>query len=490
MTEDAAPQNEPDQRDMNIIYAQAGYSFPMGPVIPSPDATRQPLFPGLVKPGLNRPKAASTVMVDLYRDRSQQAMGWKRSKEPMTSRIDLACRNLWQRVHTQDDPEVLNSAQVSLRVLEGWAEVAQGNNQFSDFSDLVDEKLHQDLLHFHQKGRDDARDQSLLFAPPHYPTVGEPLNRQASVQPWAIRYGQETKAHVRDLLRQPAGEWSVFALFFNKLLHAHMAWLAPSIRQQRQVRYYRPVLQHLQRCALQAGTPDAHPLAETAAGVWDGMRRMNALLYWREDPDPLFPKHPDPLDPRDPQLPDCLHMDSGMWVDECLGEMAQILAWMDAEAEGGEDSASGADPWLSLLPLAEEVATLAWEMASYRTDPFAMGGLGFDKSFASRQRLNGYCEDWQAVIRGIRARVRQLGGDTLTESQAKDLQSLPARFLNSLPEGAVREPGELVESIDPVDALEAWAERPGQLRLFYQSMREMFFLRGLDKFQSGKGNQS
>ncbi|MCK6376487.1 MAG: hypothetical protein L6Q69_20665 [Zoogloea sp.] len=479
---------------MNTIYAQTGYSFPMGPVIPSPDATRQPLFPELVKSGLNRSKAASKVMVALYRDRSNQAIGWKRSKEPMTSHIDLACRNLWQRVHTQDDPEVLNTAQVSLRVLEGWAKVVQGNKQFSDFTELVEEKLHQDLLHFHHKGRNDARDQSLLFAPPFYPTVGEPLNRQPSVQPWAIRYGHETRAHMRDLLQQPAGEWGVFALFFIKLLHAHMGWLAPSIRQQRQVRYYRPVLQHLKRCAQQAGTPGAHPLAETAAGVWDGLRRMNALFYWREDPDPLFPKHPDPLDPRDALLPDCLHMDSGMWVDECLGEMAQILSWMDAEAEGGEDSAWGADPWLSLLPLAEEVATLAWEMASYRTDPFAMGGLGIseDTPFNTGHKFKRYMEDYQAVIKGVRARVRQLQGGALTKKQSTSLGLLPDRFL--LADGVARleAPSEALVETDEgqIDQLEIWVERPAQLRLFFESLSKMLVSYGLDQFQSRKGNQS
>lgn len=481
---------EPDCSEPNEqhdAYRQAGYPYPMGPVIPRPDASLPPLWPGLKRAGLSRPKAAAEVLINVYRHGADAGANWKASKEPLTARIDQTSRNLWQRVHTQSNTGVLSTAQIALRVLDGWVAAVMVPNLRLQLRSLVQEKLHPDLLNLHHAGRNNARSQSLLFAPPHYPTVGRQPPAVSGSLSWTVRYGEKTRRHVQELLlEEPAGEWNLLTLLFVKLLHTHMAWLAPAqIREERRAQYYRPLLRQLRLCAEQAGTPQAHPLADTAAGIWQNLRRVNLLLSTDKKNDRSFPLHTDALDPTHDLLPDSLHMGSALWVTECVSEVKQILRWMDDQGGGSE--------WTALEPWVDEVAALAWEMASARTDPFAMGGLGMvsDNVFKTTQIIKRFTEDWLAHVKGIRARVYQLHGATLTNKQATSLSQLPSRFKSAfVPDEAPssEEPNARIDHT--IRAIELWAERPAQLRLFYETTSKMLVSYGLMHFQTQQGTST
>jgi len=468
-------------------YQKAGYSWPMGPVIPRPDARWNPLWPGLEAGGLNRPNAAAQVVLKTYDNGGAANHAWKPKKEPLISRMELAFRNHWLRVHPQDQPVSLMNSDVSIKALNAWADSLQTGIPeefeapiFEDFKALILEKLRPDLHNFYKAGRNQARAQSMLFAPPFYPALGSKTQVVISGVEWAKRYGNKenlenangeyTKQHVRDLLRQPAGEWSVLTLLFIKLLHAHMAWLVPQMREKRKIRYYRPLLQHLHRCAEQAGTLEAHPLADTAAGLLQTMHRMNLLVSSGNVNDALYPDHPDNLDPTAEHLPDSLHMNSAMWVNEAVFEVKAIFKWMDVEAakEGAQEA------WTALTPWVDDVANLAWELASARTDPFSLGGLGMvdDKNKFTKATFESYMGAWSEISKGIRVRVRELQGETLSEADIDSLKHLPSRFKAAF-------------SIDKaIRDVEAWGERPAQLRLYYDSMKKALITHSLDSFQS------
>lgn len=253
-----------------------------------------------------------------------------------------------------------------------------------------------------------------------------------------------------------------------------MAWLAPQMREKRQVMYYRPLFRQLRQCAEQAGARAPHPLADTAAGIMQNLCRINSLVYWEAKPDPMFMKHRDELNAQDELLPDSLHMDSSMWVDECVSEVKQILLWMDEQGGGNE--------WSALLPWVDDVANLAWEMASAHTDPFAMGGLGFADAnpFKTAQTFKSFEESWLAVIKGVNARVHQISGMPMTPTQAKNLGLLPTRFKATVATGHIPDDKAIRD-------IELWVERPAQLRGFYKRTSKMLVTYGLDEFQPKKG---
>lgn len=487
MNEKRHAQMEPDNEAGNeqqptiteAMYAKAGYPFPMGPVIPRPDSRWKPLWPGLEMEGLYRPKAAAQVMFNTYRNTDDDRSVWKTKKEALTSRMDLASRNLWQRVHTQQNPESLKTSELTLRVLEGWTESLRGTPHQTDMRDLVNDKLRPDLRNFFQVGRNVARDQSLLFAPPYYPSVGRTPKQVISELPWIKRYGEKTRHHVRDLLLEAAGEWNVLTLLFVKLLHAHMAWLVPQMREQRQSLYYRPLLRHLHLCAERAGSEDAHPLADTAAGVLQTLHRMNLLIASGKD----YPLHPENLDPKAAHLPDSLHMDSAMWVNESVSEVKGIFKWMDEVS--AHETTQGA--WTVLTPWVDDVANLAWELASARIDPFSLGALGMvgDNPFKTKQTFIKYMGAWSEIIKGVRVRVRQLQYMPLSKADIDSLNHLPSRFKAAFVTDDTLAADDPNANIDKVSSeIEAWADRPRQLRLYYDSMSKSLISYGLDEFQS------
>lgn len=500
------PHAETQAPHRRLLSATNGYPFPMGPWIPLPDAQRPPLWPGLLQEEprlhvhqpipLNRLAKAARVITTAYET--------SRPRQPLTASMELAFRNFYQRVQPEHDPTPLASAQPALAVLADWAKQA-GNDIFAK---LEKDTLHAAFQRLWQNNRSQARNNApQLFAPPHYPAVGQAFRPKPPLKPWTERYGEQTRQHVQTLLEEPAGEWTVLTLLFNKLLHAHMGWLATDqIRLERKKHYYRPLLQHLERCARQAGQQNAsvHPLASTAAGIWQNLRRMDALLH--DEKDAKWVKHPSPLDPRDPNLPDSLHMDSPMWVDECLGEAEQIFQLLCTETEQRQ----------AALGSMAEVSSLAWEIASYRTDPFAMGGLGIAQAMpttpeqcaemvlaqvtqnlaqkvpqtrATAESVNAgirsqaqrnfkrFQEDYQVSIRGIQARVTQLRqgpkAEDLDNTQQphKHLKLLPDRFLNS--------PG--ASAIAPLDR---WADQNSQLNLCYKRIQKMWEQYGLCQFQA------
>lgn len=478
------PEQQPTASE--AMYAQAGYPFPLGPVIPRPDSRWKPLWLSLEVEGLNRPKAAAQVLLKVYRNDDGDDRAWKPKKEALTSRMDLAFRNHWQRIHPQDQPESLMTSEVSLQALDGWSASLRGTGYQMDFEDLINEKLRPDLRHSYHAGRNEARAQSLLFAPPFYPSVGSEPQEVVSEVPWALRYGETTKQHVRELLLEDAGEWNVLTLLFVKLIHAHMAWLVPQMREQRQIRYYRPLLRHLHLCAEQAGSQNAHPLADTAAGLLQTLHRMNLLVSSGKSNDPEYPKHPDELDPTAEPLPDSLHMDSAMWVNEAVSEVKAIFKWMDDEATNdGTKSAA----WAALTPWVDDVANLAWEMASARTDPFSLGALEMvgDTKFNTVRLFTQHMGAWSEITKGIRVRVRQLQGMALSKADIDSLNYLPSRFKAAFWVDGAPTKAHPNEHIDKtIREVEAWAERPAQLRLYYDSMSKALTSYGLDKFQAAQ----
>lgn len=457
---------------------QARYSFPfpVGPVIPRPDADWPTLWPGLVNSELNRHKDAASVLVSYYHG-SPTDPGWRKTRGRMTTRLDLSFRNGRARMHSQGNSEA-KGANDPLTSLNDWLESLKGTDVARDMKMLIENKLKRDFQHAYRAGRNNARTASLQFAPPHYPKVGQDPQCEVGVTSWSsTRYGESTRRHVQELLSAPAGEWNLLTLLFLKLLHTHLSWLAPSeIREERKKYYYRPLLRHLRLCAKQPRGPKAHPLADTAAGIWQNLRRVKKLLHDKNEP--LFPEHSDALDPTNDLLPDSLHMGSILWVNECVSEVKQILRWMDEQVGGNE--------WEELVSWVDDVANLAWEMASARTDPFAIGGLGLvgDNSFMTAQIFKRFTEDWLANVKGVKACVYLLHGNQLKKKQVTSLKQLPSRFKSAFVSDEAPGTQESIAQINhTIRALE-WGERAGQLRLFYQTTCDLLISYGLTRFQT------
>ena len=361
---------------------------------------------------------------------------------------------------------------IPLKILDDWLCHLKGRSVKVDMDHLINDKLKNDFNDAYRAGRSNARSSSLLFAPPYYPKVGQDPQCVVGATPWnSSELGQQQ--YVKELLEQPAGEWNVLTLLFIKLLHTHMAWLAPKrIQDKRQMQYYRPILHQLRLCALQAGTPQAHPLAETAVGIWQNLRRVDLLMSTGQRNDLLFPEHKeDSLDPTDDKLPDCLHMGSPLWVTECVTEVKQILRWMDEPGGGSE--------WTALVPWVDDVADLAWEMASARTDPFAMGGLYMagGNQHKTEQIFKRFNNGWQESVRGFKALADKLNGATLTERQCASLRQLPSRFRTD-----EKMPNAQIDLT--IRAIENWAERSAQLRLYYKTICVLLTSHALNEYQS------
>lgn len=535
------PDNEAGIEQHEAMYAKAGYPFPMGPVIPRPNPTWPPLWPGLVQDGLDRPKAAAEVILRSYLTRVSASS--TNPKGELITRMNFAFRNWWTYLIPNDArnnekdgwkisqkvarglsrffPELVVEA--SDFDLKGIREKAPRprkssefwNNPFSlppaptepqngstrrsagvtrnhlgtdedklskvqvNFADRLDKQLRA-LYHLDKDGKiKSVRCAPLIFSKSQYALIGE-----IDALPWVMRYSDQTKNHVTKLLLEPAGEWSMLTLLFIKLLHAHMGWLAPEqIRPGRQEKFYRPLLRHLRLCAEKAGQSDAHQLAGTAAGVWQTLRHVNLLISSGYKTHSQYPDHQDPLDPRCDLLPESLHMDSAMGVKECLAEVKEILRWMDDNSGGGE--------WVAVTPLVDEVAMLAWEMASVRTDPFAMAGLGIvsTNQFKTRKTFTAYKTAWSEITRGVDARVRQINGWALSEREQERLDGLPTRFkVANILDGSVDDHGPNTQVNKTMADIKTWAERSRQLGSFNETIREMLMSYGLDKFQSTNGD--
>ncbi|PJK10471.1 hypothetical protein CO610_02115 [Lysobacteraceae bacterium NML95-0200] len=345
----------------------------------------------------------------------------------------------------------------------------------------------------------------------YYPAIGDKFDfnnsRGVRVNGWPKCYGQETQEHMSGLLDKPDGIWTVMALLFNKLLHAHMGWLVPDgIWADRRELYYTHVLRLLERCARQVVEAEAHPLAGTAAAIWMNFRRMKGLIVVDEKApvidsqdekapviDPQDEKAP-VIDPRDKNLPDSLHMDSAMWVDRSLGEVREIFQWW-MENNGGERN-----ELKEVEGLMQDVSFLAWEVASYYTDPFAIGGLGIElpsiqvviedtrervgevaeskqndgasgeKKKAKKKGVEKFASDHENARKGLAILKNFSDYDNLSRKKREKLNHLPQRF----------------RECRIVD-LDIWLVRLAQLKVCYEKIHQMLSKYGLDKFQARQG---
>lgn len=549
MTENTRPQfeSEPEDSGNELLYAWAGCPHPAGPLIPRPNALWNPLWPGLTRAGLHRPSAAAEVVLRSYLSRTSR----HNPKAGLISRLDYAARNWWKLIAPADPRNnEIEGWMISQRVVRGlsrfFAELDVDPSDF-DFSrvrkaavsareagpvandpfrlaaprspatkkkatseipagvvhihrsetaeDLLDEvkatladrldRLLKALYDLNDDGEiKPARKAPLIFGSLPDPAVLEDGDESLAVF-WERRYDDTVRRHVRQLLEEDAGEWTVLTLLFIKLLHLHMAWLPKGINEKRQRSCYRPLFRHLRQCAALAGEAQAHPLADTAAGLLQAYSRVNLLLFKDDSEDPRFPEHPQPLDPRATDLPDSLHMDSSLGHRDSVREVKQWFAWMGRQ--------TGDPGWEAMTPWVDEVAQLALEMASVRTDPFALGGLGMVGANASETEdlFRPHIGAWQTLLDGARAREFQFRGLPLTDRQRENLDRLPARFSSVRDADAQDEIGMgLAPTEIAVRAIQAWADRAAWLQLFFSTLCEMLTSHGLDRFQAPQGSQS
>lgn len=476
------PEQQPTVTE--AIYAQAGYSFPMGPVIPSPDARWQPLWRGLEAEGLNRPKAAAQVMLNFYSVQDPLSNGdhevWRGTKGSLTGKLDLAFRNYAKRVGVLGD-ESEPKPDGALEVLDRW--LTGLNRPSLLITEMFKEKLRPDLINLYSKGRNNARNRTTPFGPPDYPTVDEfsDANIQREVvgiqweEIWKKRYGDETKTYVREvLLTKPAGEWNVLTLLFVKLLNTHMALLVPKyVQTPTKNVFYRPLIGQLRQCAIRAGENDAHPLADIAVGILQTLPRLNLLLSSGKKTDEDFPEHPEDLDPKNELLPDSLHLDAPYPLTSCIEEVKAIFLWMENNQTQGEYG------WKSIISWIDDVAKLAWEFASARTDPFAFGGLGLVRhrkdsltgetiAYVKELDFRRYRNSWDDTCKPVRVILR----NGVDESSQGKIERIPPRFKK------------LIKEVDRGDELRGFVLRNRELVEYYQLFLILLNYCGLNEFQS------
>ena len=303
----------------------------------------------------------------------------------------------------------------------------------------------------------------------------------------------DVKQHVQTLLDEPAGEWNVFVLLFLKLLHIHLAWIVPprlgtmlqeAWREATRAIYYRPLLYQLGLCA-----KSDHPLSTTAAGIHQTLGRVGLLMGTGPGNGSPAAFQGGTLDPRDSGLPDCLHIDSPSGIHECIGEVIAILKW-----KYGRDCD---EDCTTLIATVHEVAALAKEMASIRTDPFALGGLSLEK-FAQQGTMTNnsrFLNDWMEISKGVGALLEMLKGEVLTKTQMeRNLNRLPLRWIDSGDAFAseiqdfAASSSNKQGSVDlTVRGIERWVVRSQQLHLFATSINLLFDCCGLERFQSNRG---
>lgn len=356
--------NADEAKKIKKTFEQIGYPFPAGPLIPRPDASWAPLWPSLLKEGLDRLQSAEDILLKTYTEGSC----WTTKKTPMTPVLNLAWRNWLKRSDPQNSD---NTYSAPLQVLQAWLDtrnrdrIGAENGRAEDFADLADVKLRGGIQDLYGKNRIKKSPEPLLFCPPYYSFVNG-ANLQAVKGPLWESQEQSIHVHVSNLLKEDAGEWNILTLLFLKLLHCHLAWILPanSVTEPRKNLYYRAVLRHLRLCTIRGDTGQSYPLASTAAGLLQTLTKVSLLISGDG-----YPSHgQSALDPRHPRLPDSLHIDSFISASACIEEVKQIFKWMDGQNSG--------DGWNNMLSWVDDVAMLAWDVASARTDPFALGALG------------------------------------------------------------------------------------------------------------------
>ena len=477
------PDNEVDNEQHEAMYAKAGYPFPMGPVIPRPNPRLKPLWPGLEIKGLNRPKAAAQVMLNVYSVQDPQGNGdhavWRGTKGPLAGKMDLAFRNHIKRSGVLDDVSE-PSSEWPLKVLDLWLNSLDRPSAL--LREMFTAKMRPDIINLYSGRSNNARKRPTLFAPPEYPVgdVSTEVNHVSEVDGtpsaanWVRRYGQETKVYIRDLLNEPAGEWNVLTLLFVKLLNAHMAWLVPKyVHADAKNLFYRPLIRQLRQCAMRVGESEAHPLAGTAAGILQTLPRLNLLLSSGKKTDKDFPEHPKPLDPKNEWLPDSLHLDSPISIASCIVEVKAVFQWMD------KDKTAGGNEWESLSSWADDVAILAWEFASARTDPFSLGGFGlvnFSKNILTGEIIfytkdldfEKYKNSWDETCKPIKSILRK-GVENYSQSKTN---RIPLRLIK------------LIAEKDRPEELERFILRNRELAQYYQLFKTLLTDYELNKFQS------
>lgn len=507
-----------------------GYPFPMGPLIPLPDLKHPPLWPGLLKKDLNRPRAAAIVFKNSYLGSckidinnvcsdavNKFAVFWGRQEQatlengldyndkelavhglvkginnkirglangggrrPFNRGVDTALRNFVKRIYPGQQGDEYKSLVVD--ILKEWAGMVSDVFDRGHLGVVVD-----DFNRIYSNAG--ARDNSFLFSGKYYPDFnggGDVSESGGSVNNWYERYDQGVKEYVKALLERSGGEWEILALLFNKLMHAHMGWRVPSSKIGKRKEFlYKPLLDCLQRCAKN----ESHPLARIAAGIWMNMRHIAPLF---DSKGKLISEvgvigEGKAINARDENLPDSLHVDSLMWVDECVGEVVAILG----------DNFKG---------VIYNVYFLAQEIASYLTDPFAMVGMGFAKSMPSeaqliseevRRRLvnNIQIDESCGVSCVVSARAYLIRGfDAICERYKNDksgFEDVVSSFNGDEGDNffvvrrfrQVNERVGLDEREHFLDKIEYHCKRMAQLRNFYVHVREMLLHYGLNEFQ-------
>lgn len=182
---------------------------------------------------------------------------------------------------------------------------------------------------------------------------------------WDDRWkGQgDKRGFAKDFLTSPEGLSDFLALLFFKLFHLHMACVAPRSRKTNSVDwFYKPLLTVIGNCARSAESFNCYPLAPLALRIYTSLALMD--LEGTGGFNGL-------INPRDPMLPDCLNVDVLSSMKTCVEEAKAILRdnresleLFDVESVDNPDC------------LIEDIALLAWDVASSRCDPFMLGGWG------------------------------------------------------------------------------------------------------------------
>lgn len=379
-----------------------------------------------------------------------------------------------------------------------WHRIATKEDFLQEILDNLPRKLAEQVEALYQPDDDgkikEVRKTPLIFSA-HVYARGWKKQKKTTALSWAERT-DDVKQHVQKLLDEPAGEWNVFVLLFLRLLHIHMAWIVPPRlgtmpqevwREATRAIYYRPLLDQLGRCV-----KSNHPLSSTAAGIHQTLGRVGLLMGTGPGHGARADFQGRALDPRDPGLPDCLHIDSPSGVHECLGEVIAILEWR-YEQDCSEECTA-------LIATAHEVAALAQELASVRSDPFALGGvsLASNAQQGAMTSISRFMNDWLEIQKGAGAVLCMLNGKPLSKTQrSKNLNRLPLRWTDSV--DAL--PSAIEDSADKgfnqesdmdrtVRALEQWLVRPNELYQFLETTLLLFDTCGLDRFQSKGGVQT
>lgn len=539
--------NACDKEKMDSVYKEYGYSYPLGPVIPRANPQWPPLWKGLVRDDLDRQRATAEIVLRFYLARIHEI----NPKGELITRMDFAFRNWWTFLKPRDpfnnhadgwqitQPLVrtlsrlfseisITASDYDLSKLKefaqrsrksktkGWAWekeftlVAHDPFSFSDpakkskpdartngrvylldtNADLLEEavnilpdKLDKQVKALYERNEKGAvkavRKIDLIFSSRDYKTKKQ---KKTTALPWE-KQSNEVREHVQALLEEPAGEWNVFVLLFLKLLHIHMAWIVPpqlatmpqeKRREATRAIYYRPLLDQLARCA-----KSDHPLSNTAAGIHQTLGRVGLLMGTGPRGEFRTANQEAELDPRSSHLPDSLHIDSHAGTHECVAEVKAILTWK-YESDPRADLPA-------LFKTVENVAALAQEMASLRTDPFALRWLSsveYNSQSDARTNCSRFVNDWLEITKGAGAVVKSLKGETLEDHQEKNISRLPNTWD---PENYSNAQANVNKT---VRAIQRWIVRPQELRLFFMSTLCLFDECELKNFQSHEGENA